>query len=306
MLESPYRMNTATPAEQLQGASISEQTTNGTNSPAELYLDLLKDVLLRLNPPERYKVYPKSRLRRNPLAAFAYPILQSFLKRFNLALCSTNLYRQHRHSGSDWPSEADTMVGPARLNNLHDCVRTVLEQGVPGDFIETGVWRGGACIFMRAALKAYGDQDRTVWVADSFEGLPRPDESYPADVTSKHDFYQYNDVLAVSLEQVKSNFAKYGLLDSRVRFLKGWFRDTLPHAPIEGLAILRLDGDMYSSTIDALEHLFPKVSKGGFVIVDDYVSIRECKQAVTDYRSKHGIVDTIINIDQDGAFWRKS
>jgi hypothetical protein len=159
---------------------------------------------------------------------------------------------------------------------------------------------------MRAALNAYGDRERNVWVADSFEGLPRPDQEYPADIKSHHDFYRFNDVLGVSLEQVKSNFKRYGVLDSRVRFLKGWFRDTLPTAPIQHLAILRLDGDMYGSTIEALEHLFPKLSRGGFVIVDDYLSIQECKEAVTNYRAQHGVTDRIISIDHNGAFWRKS
>jgi hypothetical protein len=274
-------------------------------SGVELYLALLKDVLLRINPPERYREFPRSRLRRNALASFAYPWLQSFLRRFDLALCSTRFDRNERRSGSDWPSEADTMIGLARLDNLHDCLRAVFKDGIPGDFIETGVWRGGACIFMRAALNAYGDSTRKVWVADSFEGLPRPEKEHPADTASDFDFYKFNDVLGVSLDQVKSNFGRYGLLDSRVQFLKGWFRDTLPSAPIKSLAILRLDGDMYGSTIEALESLFPKVSDGGFIIVDDYLAIPECRQAVTDYREKHNISDPIIQIDRDGAFWRK-
>ena len=284
-----------------------DETTasSGTNSPAELYLELLKNVLLRLNPPERYKEPPKSVLKPNSLAALIYPTIQASLRRFNLALCSTNINRDLRRFGEDWPSEAETMIGSARLDNLHDCVRTVLEQGVPGDFIETGVWRGGACIFMRAALNAYGDRERNVWVADSFEGLPRPDQQYPVDIESHNDFYRCNDVLGISLEQVKSNFKRYGVLDSRVKFLKGWFRDTLPNAPVHHLAILRLDGDMYGSTIEALENLFPKLSRGGFVIVDDYLLVPECKAAVTDYRAKHGVTDTIINIDHTGVFWRK-
>lgn len=303
-IESAVMTNAAATSE--EDATSSPPLQTQAQSAAELYLALLKDVLLRINPPERYREFPRSKLKRNALASFAYPRLQSFLRRFDLALCSTKLDRDQRESGSDWPSEADSMIGVARLNNLHDCVRTVLEDGVPGDFIETGVWRGGACIFMRAALEAYGDRQRTVWVADSFEGLPRPGKDYPADIASGFDFYKFNDVLGVSLEQVKSNFKRYGLLDSRVQFLKGWFCDTLPGAPVQRLAILRLDGDMYGSTIEALESLFPKVSIGGFIIVDDYVAIPECKRAVTDYRAKHNITDTIIEIDRDGAYWRKS
>ena len=296
--------NAAVPSEHDAAARLATQSQD--QSAAELYLALLKDVLLRINPPERYREFPQSRLERSALASFAYPRLQSFLRKYNLALCSTKFDRDQRESGSDWPSEADSMIGAARMNNLHDCVRTVIEDGIPGDFIETGVWRGGACIFMRGALKAYGDGQRTVWVADSFQGLPRPEKDYPADLDSGFDFYKFNDVLGVSLDQVKNNFRRYGLLDNRVQFLKGWFRDTLPAAPIQRLAILRLDGDMYGSTIEALESLFPKLSVGGFVIVDDYVAIAECKQAVTDYRAKHNIAGSIVEIDRDGAFWRKN
>jgi hypothetical protein len=118
------------------------------------------------------------------------------------------------------------MIGMKRLDNLQDCVSDVLKQGVRGDLIETGVWRGGAVIFMRAILKAYGVTDRVVWACDSFEGLPEPDETaYPAD---RGDILWTQAEFAVSLEQVQGNFARYGLLDSQVRFVNSrwvshWF-----------------------------------------------------------------------------------
>jgi len=90
-----------------------------------------------------------------------------------------------------------------------------------------------------------------------------------------------------------------------VRFLKGWFRDTLPAAPIERLAVLRLDGDMYQSTMDTLVNLYPKVSQGGYVIVDDYGAIPACRQAVNDYRAANGITEEIRDIDWTGIFWQK-
>jgi O-methyltransferase len=156
---------------------------------------------------------------------------------------------------------------------------------------------------MRAVLKAYGVTDRCVWVADSFEGLPPPNAGkYPQDADScLHESRE----LAVSLEQVKANFDRYDLLDDQVRFLKGWFCDTLPTAPIKRLAVLRLDGDMYQSTMDALTNLYPKVSQGGYVIVDDYGCIPACRQAVNDYRSTSGITEEIRDIDWTGIFWQK-
>jgi hypothetical protein len=207
-----------------------------------------------------------------------------------------------RTLGLDWPESAETMIGLKRMENIRYCVTRILEDGIPGDFIETGVWRGGAAIFMRAILKVYGDT-RRVWLADSFQGLPKPDEEkYPLDKGSS--FWRYNDRLAVSLDQVKRNFERYGLLDDAVCFLPGWFRDTLPTAPIDQLALLRLDGDMYESTMDGLVNLYHKVSPGGFVIVDDY-SILECQKAVTDFRSARGIADQIVPIDGSAVFWRK-
>lgn len=208
-----------------------------------------------------------------------------------------------RADGADWPLVAHTMIGIKRLDALHFCVQDVLNRGVPGDFIETGVWRGGACIFMRGLLKARGVTDRVVWAADSFEGLPPPDvEKYPQD--ANYTFHEYQE-LAVSLEEVQENFRRYGLLDGQVRFLKGWFRDTLPSAPVERLAVLRLDGDLYESTMDALTHLYPKLARGGYAIIDDYGDVEGCRLAVTDYRAAQGIREEIVPIDQAGVFWRK-
>jgi len=211
---------------------------------------------------------------------------------------------ERRENGQDWPRLAHTMIGLKRMNNLEDCLRTILREQVPGDVIETGVWRGGACLFMRGFLQAYGVTDRTVWVADSFEGLPAPDpELYPADRGDKH---HAEPDLAVSLKDVQNNFRSYGLLDDQVRFLKGWFKDTLPTAPIEQLALIRLDGDMYSSTIESLEALYPKLSPGGFVIVDDYGAVEGCRRAVEEFRDSNNILSPLVKIDWTGAYWRKS
>lgn len=206
--------------------------------------------------------------------------------------------------GAIWPSKAHTMIGIPRLEILQACAEDVINNNVPGDFIETGVWRGGACIFMRAILKAYNILDRNVWVADSFEGLPKntleQDINYGAwDV--------YSD-LAISLETVKNNFVRYGLLDNQVKFLKGWFKDTLPEAPINKLAILRLDGDMYESTMDALNALYDKLSIGGYVLVDDYQAVTACKEAIHDFRDSRKISSPIWTPpnDNDSVLWQKT
>jgi hypothetical protein len=208
-----------------------------------------------------------------------------------------------RESGLDWPSVALSMIGRKRMANLRMAVTDVVHQGIPGDLVETGVWRGGACIFMRGILHILGDADRTVWVCDSFEGLPLPDRAYPADTGL--DLKKYGQ-LAISIEEVKANFARYGFLDDQVKFLKGWFKDTLATAPIGKVAVLRLDGDLYQSTIEALEALYHRVSPGGYVIVDDYHVFQACRQAVHDHlgRAEKGKVD-MHEIDGVGVYFRK-
>jgi hypothetical protein len=209
-----------------------------------------------------------------------------------------------REYGWDWPSIAHSMIGRKRMDNLRLLTERILFDQVPGDLIETGVWRGGACIFMRAILTAYGVRNRRVWVADSFEGLPPPNpESYPADTGDK--FHTYSE-LAVTLEDVQHNFAKYGLLDEQVKFLKGWFRDTLPSSQTGPLAILRMDGDMYESTMDALRNLYGRLSPGGYAIVDDYHVVEGCRRAVDDYRREVCIKDPIMEIDGVGIYWKKT
>lgn len=255
----------------------------------EMYLDLLKKTLMHSiwYGQERSDAKLIRPLRRIAPSVFGHP-------RGTIA---------ERVGGRVWPEFAHTMIGSPRLENLQFCVEQVLRGKIPGDLIETGVWRGGACIFMRGILMAYGVTDRIVWAADSFEGLPKPNvEKAPQDSEDKHHSYQQ---LAVDLETVKRNFAAYGLLDDQVKFLKGWFKDTLPAAPIEELAVCRLDGDMYESTMDALSTLYPKLSIGGYLIVDDYGAVPGCKSAVDEYRDRFKIEECIESIDGWGVFWKK-
>lgn len=277
-----------------------------TSDPRELYLDLIKKCLTRFVCEETWKPYQ--------IPPWGGPIKRWLKKRLLDTLRArgmeaveraTTFDREARTIGRDTPMEAETMIGLRRMDNLQECVTTVIREKIPGDLVETGVWRGGACIFMRAILAAYGDTTRIVWCADSFEGLPLPNVAdYPFDVEA--EWHQRKD-LVISLEEVKQNFARYGLLDEQVRFLKGWFKDTLPTAPIDRCAVMRLDGDMYESTMDALKTLYPKLSPGGFVIADDYgLPENTCRQAVHDFRDVHGIREPIIDIDGYGAYWRRT
>ena len=151
-------------------------------------------------------------------------------------------------------------------------------------------------------LAAHGVKTRTVWVADSFEGLP-PAHHKEDNIDLRPELFP---VLAVSQERVQALFERYGLLDEQVRFLKGFFRDSLPNADIKKLSVLRLDGDYYESTMDALVPLYVKVTSGGFVIVDDYNALPGCKKAVNDFRDANEIKDKLVKIDDYSVYWRKS
>lgn len=261
-----------------------------------IYLHLLKRALTRypLLPLERWMVFW--------LAGLDPAMTQAITRWAQAGPAETWFDPRLRALGLDWPAEAETMIGLSRLDNLEHCVVDVLRRRVPGDLAETGVWRGGASIFMRGALRAYGDTGRTVWVADSFQGLPKPDAaSYPADEGS--DLWA-EPRLAISLDEVKRNFERYGLLDDHVRFVPGWFRETLPTAAIDQLAVLRLDGDMYESTIVALRSLYDKVARGGYVIVDDYGSVPPCRRAVDDFRNERGIEESLLPVDWTGVYWQ--
>jgi hypothetical protein len=208
-----------------------------------------------------------------------------------------------RAQGRDTPLHAQTMVGLQRMRSVRRCVETVLKDDVPGHLIEAGAWRGGVGILMRGILKAHGVEDRWVWVADSFSGLPPAEpERNPADRDS--DFHEL-DWLAVSVDEVRENYRRYGLLDDHVRFVEGWFRDTLPALRDTPWAVARIDGDMYGSTMDALVNLYDGLSPGGFLIIDDY-ALEPCRQAVEDFRRDRGIEEPIQRIDWTGVFWRKS
>lgn len=263
-----------------------------------MYLELLRKHLTRYGEDELV-----------PVQALRHPLIRRGLNllatKWQLNLAHVRPFDKYkRDHGLDWPTAAETMIGMQRLTSLQHCVETVLAEDVPGDLIECGVWRGGACILMRAVLAVYGDEKRCVWLADSFAGVPPPDkDNYAADEGLRLDTYAH--VLAVSMATVKANFKRYGLLDDRVRFIPGWFKDTLPDARVDRIAVLRLDGDLYESTIQALSALYPRLSAGGFCVIDDYHAISACRQAVTDYREEYGICDEISEIDGSGVLWRK-
>jgi O-methyltransferase len=267
----------------------------------ERYLNLLERMLTRYGFEGSHQ---RLRLPQRTYALYLWNLLEAEVSDRDVRLVeATEFDASKREQGRDWPVDAETMVGLKRLRNVRECVESVIAEGIAGDLIETGVWRGGVTIYMRAILAAHGVKDRVVWVADSFQGLPPPNVANPADMGSK--LHTRNE-LAISVETVKENFRKYDLLDDQVRFLEGFFEDTLPNSPVGQLAVLRLDGDMYSSTMVALDSLYDKLSVGGYVIIDDFGAISACRKAVEDFRGRRNITDEVLRIDYTGVYWRKS
>lgn len=237
----------------------------------KLYLDLMCDSLIgRLNQD---------------------PPLQQHLDGYDEA---------HRINGWDWPSQAPSMIGLRRMTNLRKECERVLKEAVPGDFLEAGVWRGGACMMMRAVLMAHDVRNRRVFAADTFSGMPSTDM-----MDEETAFLRDIPAFSVSLDEVKSAFHRYGLLDEQVVFLEGTFRETLPAAQFTRLAVLRLDGDTYESAWDALHVLYDKVSPGGSVIVDDYFLFKGNRRAIDEFRESRQICAPIVQVDDYGGYWVK-
>jgi O-methyltransferase len=202
-----------------------------------------------------------------------------------------------RSAGMDWPLQGLTMIGLGRLDDLQTCVESVVEHGVEGDVIEAGAWRGGASLLARATLDTLGDQ-RTVWVADSFEGFPGGSDDAEAARLSAFDF------LAAPLDEVRESFARFGC-DRGVEFVPGFFEETLAGLAGRRWSIVRLDGDTYEATHHALVCLYPGLAVGGHLIVDDYGSFEGCRRAVDGFRREHGITEQIEKVDATCVRWRR-
>jgi O-methyltransferase len=175
-----------------------------------------------------------------------------------------------------------TMVERPALVDLARQVQTVLAENVPGDFVECGVWRGGASFLMADLLREVGAADRKVWMLDSFEGVPPPEDidgPFARALWAKD-----NAAGSVPPDEVLTAASELGL-DSHTELVKGWFDETLPvvRHRIGPIAILRIDCDWYSGVRCCLENLYDQVAAGGFVIIDDYYWFDGCAVAVHEF-----------------------
>ncbi|MCU7835192.1 MAG: TylF/MycF family methyltransferase [gamma proteobacterium symbiont of Taylorina sp.] len=260
-----------------------------------------------------YNLYRKF-LKKLPKRRLHQAVYQKYIELIKATVLNSVYYPgEHVKDGRHWSSKLPeksqrpmSMVGMKRLDNIQMSVETVITENIKGDLIETGVWRGGSVLLMKAILVANNEIERKVFLADSFQGIPAVDlDTYPDDA-----IHVGSDKMPVlednSASDVREFFEKMELLDDNVIFLEGWFEDTLPTIATNSIAVLRLDGDIYKSTWEALINLYDKVSSGGFIIIDDYYSWEGCRKAVDDFRSKNGIDEKIIDVDWTCVYWRKS
>lgn len=177
-----------------------------------------------------------------------------------------------------------TFVTDARAKMLVNVCKEVIAKKVEGAFVETGVYLGGMVILM-AAVNKYFDGNRKIYAFDSYEGCPSVENLKYQYHTKEYKGGEYSGVL----DAVKENFKRVGLLDDNIKFVKGWFVDTLIPTNIpEKISVLRFDADYYSSTLEVLEALYDRVSIGGYIIIDDYC-LKPCREAVHEFLKKNNI-----------------
>jgi hypothetical protein len=208
-----------------------------------------------------------------------------------------------------WPF---TMTSCLRMYALYNAARYVARNGIPGEFVECGVWRGGSSMLAALTLMAEGDTGRGLYLYDTFEGMSEPSEKdgkfEPLDVRAKWESLHkgsHNDWCYSPLQEVRRNVLSTGYPDGRLHFVKGKVEDTLPGTIPERVAILRLDTDFFESTYHELTHLYPRLVPGGVLILDDYGTWCGAKEAVDRYFREQNLVMLLNKIDKPGRIGMK-
>jgi len=202
-----------------------------------------------------------------------------------------------------------TMTSRLRMEGLYQAVRHVLTRGIPGDIVECGVWKVGSSMLAAMVLIDSGDVERSLYLYDTFEGMTEPEErdvdhrglSAKRQLSRSEKREDRKNVWAYcSLESVRANLVSTGLPEHRVRFVKGPVEKTIPGTLPKEIAVLRLDTDWYASTHHELVHLYPRLSPGGVLIVDDYGHWEGARQAVDEYFSKQAPPLLLQRLDYTG------
>lgn len=182
-----------------------------------------------------------------------------------------------------------TMTTNLEMYNLWAATNWIVDHRISGDFVECGAWRGGSAMVIAAALLAIGDRERRIFIYDTYEGMPDPSENDVAfdgdspDVRKKIETGESGNWLEVSREEVHRNVTSTGFPDERLSLVKGKVESTIPDTVPDHIGLLRLDTDFYESTAHEMKHLYPRLSRGGILIVDDYDAWQGARRAVDEY-----------------------
>jgi hypothetical protein len=202
------------------------------------------------------------------------------------------------HSCADY-----TMTSVERMHALWTAVRYVAAKGVPGDYVECGVWRGGSSMLAALELQRAGLGDRRLFLYDTFEGMAEPtaeDGPVARHEWARHERADHNDWCYSPLDEVRANLLSTGLPEDRLELVKGKVEDTIPETVPARISILRLDTDWYASTRHELIHLFPLLEPGGVLIVDDYGHWEGARRAVDEYLAEQDIALLLVRVDDTG------
>ena len=178
-----------------------------------------------------------------------------------------------------------TMTPMERCWALYEAVRYVSQSGIAGDFVECGVWRGGSSMLSALTLLALNERARKIYLYDTFEGMPEP-TAKDVDIHGvpySRLWEQEREILSVSLEEVKRNMLSTGYPEDHISFIKGMVEATIPESAPDAISILRLDTDFHDSTYHELVHLYPRLSPGGVLIIDDYGHFQGARSATDQY-----------------------
>jgi hypothetical protein len=248
------------------------------------------------------------------------PVIDTLKKIKRMVHRAAEIYDEDKHRRARYPDFDSahlatldlvapyTMTSPERIHALIEAVKYVIRRGIPGDIVECGVWRGGSMMAAARTLLSMGATDRDLYLFDTFEGMSAPSE---ADVdlagrraatvlagASKSDASSY--WCYASLEDVQASLAKVGYPANRIHYVRGKVEDTVPAQAPQQIALLRLDTDWYESTRHELEHLYPRLSPGGVLIIDDYGHWKGSRKATDEFIAATPNFGLLTRIDYTG------
>lgn len=192
-----------------------------------------------------------------------------------------------------------TMTSDACVQALVGAVRYIVANHIAGDYVECGVWKGGSTMAAALTMLAHDERQRDLWLYDTFEGMPPPTDHdvTPDNITAEKLLESRAEFLNAPLEGVRNAMASTGYPADKVHFIKGKVEDTIPASIPEKIAILRLDTDWYESTRHELEHLYPRLVRGGVILIDDYGYWRGSREATDEYLAKHKVPLLLSRVD---------